>query len=238
MSWATALSEVGRRFRLLVFGRASARAAGFRAAPVRVARASGVSAASRRRAFRRRRIQPLGRRKIRQFGRLQVFGQVAGRIDRLPELVVEVDLPDLFQLLADVVELGLADHLIDAALEFARQGARLAYPETGDAQRLRQVLRPDEDERHDPDQHQFRPAEIKEHRIAFRRAGNTWPKLREGRDDVRMGRSRQSRPRRGAFGDAFQVQPATVRWLRKVNGSATLRIGSRLPPVPRTMIVP
>ncbi len=33
-------------------------------------------------------------------------------------------------------------------------------------------------------------------------------------------------------------QPATVRWLRKVKGSATLRIGSRLPPVPRTMIVP
>src|SRR5207253_11318712 len=70
----------------------------------------------------------------------------------------------LLQILAHLIELGLADHLVDAALELAREGARLANPEPGNAQGARQVLRPDYDERDDPDQHQFRPADVKQHR--------------------------------------------------------------------------
>ena len=70
---------------------------------------------------------------IRQVRRLDALGEIAGRVDGLLDFLLEVELGCLLQILADLVEFGLADHLVDAALEFARQGARLAHPEAGDA---------------------------------------------------------------------------------------------------------
>ena len=101
---------------------------------------------------------------IGDFRRLYAFRHLAGRIDGFVELLIDVELGRFFQLLAHFVELGLADHLVDAALKFPRQGARLADPVTGDAQRARQILRADENQRDDSDQQQFRPADIKQHR--------------------------------------------------------------------------
>ena len=96
--------------------------------------------------------------------RLDAFRQLAGRIDGFVKFLLDVELGRLFQLLAHFVEFGLADHLVDAALKFARQGARPAHPIAGDAQRARQILRADEDQRDNTDQQQFRPADIKQHR--------------------------------------------------------------------------
>src|SRR5205814_889750 len=101
------------------------------------------------------------------------------RIDSLAKLSVEIDLARFLELVAHFVELGLADHLLDATLKLAGHSARLAHPKAGDAQRLREVLWPDDDQRHDPDQHQFRPAEVKKHRYrasrAFRSIARTSP---------------------------------------------------------------
>ena len=74
-----------------------------------------------------------------------------------------IELGRLLQILAHFVEFRLADHLLDAALEFARHGARLADPDTGGAQRFRQLFRPDDDQRNSADHQHFRPTEIKEH---------------------------------------------------------------------------
>ena len=58
--------------------------------------------------------------------------------------------------LAHLVELGFADHLLDAALELARDGARLAHPDADRAHHPRQILGPDDDERHHANQRQAR----------------------------------------------------------------------------------
>src|SRR5205085_7994450 len=65
-----------------------------------------------------RRLEIIG-----DFRRLYALRQIAGRVDRLVELLLDVELGRLLQVLAYLVELGVADHLVDAALEFARQGA-------------------------------------------------------------------------------------------------------------------
>ena len=86
-------------------------------------------------------------------------------MDMRSELVVEVDLGRFFQLGLNLVQLCLAHHLLDAAVKLARQGARPANPIPGDSQRRRQILRADHDQRDDADQHEFGPADIKEHRV-------------------------------------------------------------------------
>src|SRR5215467_2239507 len=72
---------------------------------------------------------------------------------------------DLLDLLADLVELALADHLVDAALELAGDGTRLSGPSAERAQYPWQVLRPDHQECHDGNRHEVRPRNI-EHRLS------------------------------------------------------------------------
>src|SRR5207248_6981858 len=93
-----------------------------------------------------------------------------GWIDCLVKLLFEIDLGGFLQLLPHFVQFCLADHLLDAGLKLARQGAGLSDPKTGDAQSLWQILRSDEHKRHNPDQQQLRHAEVKKHRGAASRA--------------------------------------------------------------------
>src|SRR5215469_18526944 len=110
----------------------------------------------------------------RQFRRLQALGEAPGRVDGLAKLLVEVDLGRFLELLTDFVELGFPDHLLDAAVKLTRQCPRLPDPVAGNTQCFRQILWPDHDERNDPDQHQLRHAEVKQHRRrAPRRPGKT-----------------------------------------------------------------
>src|SRR5262249_48755001 len=77
-----------------------------------------------------------------------------------------------------------ADHLFDAALKFARQGAGLSHPEPGNFKSLWQVLRPDDDERDNADQHQLRHAEVKQHRVGA--SGRTGPIARTFASEAMM----------------------------------------------------
>ncbi len=86
--------------------------------------------------------------------------QLALGVDALLDLVADVGGGDLLHFLANLVELALADHLVDAASELVRHRARLGGPFPGRAQHLWQVFRADHHERHEGDHQQFGPGKI------------------------------------------------------------------------------
>src|SRR5690606_30170117 len=70
---------------------------------------------------------------------------------------------DLLDLAPDVVQLGLARHVFERALELARHGASLGDPLPQGTRQARQVLRADDDQRHQHDDGHLGPADV-EHR--------------------------------------------------------------------------
>jgi hypothetical protein len=82
----------------------------------------------------------------------QVFFEIieVGRARHLAELTLHV------------AHLGLAHQVVDVALELARERARLRHPLAQRAERVRQILRADNDERHHADEEKLAPAEVHE----------------------------------------------------------------------------
>ena len=81
-----------------------------------------------------------------------------GRIERL-----QVEPRRGLELLLHLVELGLADHLVDMAAELRRHAAHLGHPLAPAAQHVRQLLGADHDQRHDRDDQKLRTVDT-EHR--------------------------------------------------------------------------
>ena len=101
---------------------------------------------------------------IRNRGQLDAFGQLAGRVHRLAELALYIELDRLFQILCAprrVPPRGSSARRCPATR--AIMAARLADPGTGGAQRFRQLFRADDHQRNGADHQHFRPTEIKEH---------------------------------------------------------------------------
>src|SRR5579862_4652231 len=66
-------------------------------------------------------------------------------IDRLGNLALEIEIGRAIDLLLHLVELGLAHHLVEAALEFACDRPRALHPLPNEAHHPRQVFRTDDD---------------------------------------------------------------------------------------------
>ena len=81
-------------------------------------------------------------------------------IDRLFHRAAEVEVADFVQRVLDVLQVGIAHHLVDMGLEFAGHAARLLHKAADGAQCHRQVLWADDDQRHGGDDGDFRPREV------------------------------------------------------------------------------
>src|SRR4029077_8017718 len=78
------------------------------------------------------------------------------------------------ELLLHLVELGLAHHLVDMAAEFRGHAAHLRHPFAPGAQQAGQLLRTDDDQRHDRNQQQLGTVNT-EHRRSASPASNRRP---------------------------------------------------------------
>ena len=82
----------------------------------------------------------------------QRLADAAVVVDRAEDLVLDVHAPEVVELVADLAEVRLADHLVDMGLELAGHPARLLDHLGDGLDGDRQVLGPDEHERHHADQ--------------------------------------------------------------------------------------
>ncbi len=78
--------------------------------------------------------------------------QLAAGIDRLLDGLVEIELRHRLDLLAHLLELELADHLVETALELAGDRPGAPNPHADGAQHARQILGADDQQRHHADQ--------------------------------------------------------------------------------------
>src|SRR5918996_6538053 len=77
---------------------------------------------------------------------IERLAQLAGRIDGLFDGLADVGAPGLLDLALDLIELRLARHVLERALELARHRPALADPLTHGPRHARQILRPDDDQ--------------------------------------------------------------------------------------------
>ena len=91
-------------------------------------------------------------------------GLMGSVIDTLTGEVAELTAAHGLDLLAQVVQLGLPRHLVEAGAEFRRHAAHLGHELAEAAQQHGQVLGPHHDQRHDGDQDQFGGADFGKHR--------------------------------------------------------------------------
>src|SRR3954471_24090797 len=73
----------------------------------------------------------------------------------------------LAPLLLDLVELGLADHFVDARAEMARHAAGLADPLAGKAHCARQILGRNDSNRHRAEQQQLLGIDVEHASLAY-----------------------------------------------------------------------
>ncbi|MEI9987055.1 MAG: hypothetical protein WDN69_30180 [Aliidongia sp.] len=99
----------------------------------------------------------LGERRRRRGRRLgdQRLPQLPIGVDRILNLLFEVEARRFLHGLAHIVEFGFADHVLDAVLELPRHAASPPDEDARGLQRLGQVLRADHDQGDGADDHQL-----------------------------------------------------------------------------------
>ena len=110
---------------------------------------------------RRRRFQGIGRKGAAQ--------RTVG-VHRALHGAFQIEIADLVDAVADILQVRVAHHLIDVRLELAGHPARLLDHLRDGLDRHREVFRPDEDHRDHDNQRYFRPGEI-EHACQLSPAG-------------------------------------------------------------------
>src|SRR4051812_2108535 len=85
-------------------------------------------------------------------------------------LVEDLALAHGLDFLAQVVELGLAGHLVETGAELRRHAAQLAHELAKLVQHFRQVLGTDDDQRHHGDDDVLKPTDFGKHALVLKRA--------------------------------------------------------------------
>ena len=97
----------------------------------------------------------------RLFDVARLVAQVPGGIDRIADGLAHVQRLSGINYLAGIFQIGFADHVIDARLEFPRKAARLPRPMRGSSHNLRQIFRSNDEERDQRNHRHLGPSDVK-----------------------------------------------------------------------------